>query len=390
MSADETLTNESEEQFEARHASNLELFLDLVFVFAITQIALLIGHDLTAAGTARGLLIALLMWWQWSQFTWAGSVADLQKRTGTRVLVLCMIPATLLVTIAIPDAFHERGIWFAAAYFGVQVLVLVMQGVLLYSDAASRRGFRMYLSMAALTPIAVLIGGLAHGDARVAWWTAAVVVNVIGSILGASRNRTINPSHFAERHSLFIIIALGEVVVAAGATASGGVLDRDTTIAIVVCVAVACAQWWTYFAFVPAVGEHLLAAAKPNRRGPLARDFFTFGHFPLVAGLVMFSVVVEHLIEHPTESLEVADRWLLALSVLAFTGGLFVLKLRVTGKGSPDRVATIVVAGLLCWAGAELSGVVVVGGIATLYAVAQGFRYARFRREDLGSNLITG
>src|SRR6267142_4844526 len=95
-----------------RHATNLELFLDLVFVFAVTQIASLVGHDLTFAGAARGLLIAWLVWWQWSQFTWAGSAMDLQERTATRVLVLCTIPATLTMAVSIPNSFHESGRWF--------------------------------------------------------------------------------------------------------------------------------------------------------------------------------------------------------------------------------------------------------------------------------------
>ena len=121
-----------------RHATNLELFLDLVFVFAVTQIASLVSHDLTLTGAARGLLIAWLVWWQWSQFTWAGSAADLQQRPATRVLVLCTIPATLTMAVSIPNCFHESGhggsapqdsaMWFGVAYMAVQLLVLAMQG----------------------------------------------------------------------------------------------------------------------------------------------------------------------------------------------------------------------------------------------------------------------
>ncbi len=107
-----------------RHATNLELFLDLVFVFAVTQIASLVSHDLTWSGAAEGLLIAWLVWWQWSQFTWAGSAMDLQDRAATRVLVLCTIPATLTMAVAIPEAFHDLGIWFGVAYMAVQLLVL--------------------------------------------------------------------------------------------------------------------------------------------------------------------------------------------------------------------------------------------------------------------------
>ena len=112
-----------------RHATNLELFLDLVFVFAVTQLAVLIEGHLTVPGVLRGVLLAFLVWWQWSQFTWAGAAMDLQAHTVSRLLVLCMVPVTLLMTVAIPDAFDRSGPWFGWAYFGVQVLVISMMGV---------------------------------------------------------------------------------------------------------------------------------------------------------------------------------------------------------------------------------------------------------------------
>jgi len=151
------ITAETAEEAE-RHATNLELFLDLAFVFAITQIASLISHHPTGTGTAKGLLIALLVWWQWSQFTWAGSAIDLQKRGRTRVLVLACIPVTLIMTISIPEAFHSTGIWFGVAYLGVQLMVLGMQGSVAMADPATRSAFIRFASVAAIAPVAVMIG----------------------------------------------------------------------------------------------------------------------------------------------------------------------------------------------------------------------------------------
>jgi low temperature requirement protein LtrA len=171
--------SDREEEAE-RHATNLELFLDLVFVFAVTQIASSISRDLTWSGLGRGLLIAWLVWWQWSQYTWAGAAVDLQREPWTRVLVLSTIPATLLVATAIPGAFTDKGAWFGAAFLAVQLLVLGMQGSMALRDQATRPSFIQYASVAAIMPVVVAIGGFLDGRARVVAWIVAGVLNVVG------------------------------------------------------------------------------------------------------------------------------------------------------------------------------------------------------------------
>ena len=372
-----------------RHATNLELFLDLAFVFAITQIAYLISHHPTGTGTAKGLLIAFLVWWQWSQFTWAGSAIDLQQRARTRVLVLACIPVTLIMTISIPEAFHSSGIWFGVAYLGVQLMVLGMQGAVAMADPATRSAFIRFASFAAIAPVAVMIGGFAHDNVRVVIWVCAAAFFVVGGLRGASGEWSINPVHFAERHSLFMIISLGEILIAAGASASEIGLDRITAVAIVVAGGVACMFWWTYFAFIPAVAEHTLHQAHGPQRGVLARDLFTFIHFLLVFGLVLFAVVVKHLIPHPDGHLTVDDRWLLALSVLFFVGGLLAFQYRVMKRLAPERLACIVAVAALAAAGAWLPGLVVVAGVAVLLGVMQAITWRRFQAGAL-AHVIDG
>ncbi|MGZ6909719.1 MAG: low temperature requirement protein A [Acidimicrobiia bacterium] len=381
------MTEESavDEAAEERHATNLELFLDLVFVFAVTQLAVLIGEHVTVHGTLAGVLVAFLVWWQWSQYTWAGAAMNLQDNPVSRVLVLCTIPVTLLMTIAIPDAFGRSGVWFGWAYCGVQVLVISMQGALTARSPEQRRAFARYASVAMLSPAVILVGAYLEGDARVWVWVGAAGLNLVAAVRGGTGEWTINATHFAERHALFVIIALGEVVVAAGATAYGlshaAGLTADLVTAMGVAVALACLFWWTYFAYVPAVGERALGALTPVHRGVLARDFFTLGHFPLVTGIVLYSVVVEHLLRHPTAALGAADRWLLAISVLLFTGGLLVLRFRLTRRVSPERIVTIVVSGLVCAVAADVSGVVVVGTLGIVLALSQLLRVRWFRAE---------
>ena len=167
-----------------RHANNLELFLDLVFVFAVTQIASLVDGDLTISGVARGVLIAWLVWWQWSQFTWAGSAVNLQQRVATRILVLCTIPATLTMAVSIPHSFgtdaHDTARWFGIAYLVVQLLVLGMQGTTAMRDASTRKAFLDFVSFASIAPVLVAAGGFTHDGGRVALWVAAALINIRG------------------------------------------------------------------------------------------------------------------------------------------------------------------------------------------------------------------
>jgi low temperature requirement protein LtrA len=361
-----------------RHATNLELFLDLVFVFAVTQIASLVSHDLTLSGASKGLLIAWLVWWQWSQFTWAGSAMDLQQRTATRVLVLCTIPATLTMAVSIPESFHDSGIWFGVAYMVVQLLVLAMQGTEAWRYPATRQAFIDFASFASIAPLLVLAGGVVHGDVRVTLWIVAALINVVGAIRGASGEWVINPVHFAERHTLFVIISLGEAVVAIGATASEVGLSSRVLIGLVAATSVACVVWWVYFAFIPSVAEHTLENAA--KRGQAARDLFTFGHFPIVAGILGYAVVVKHMVAEPTEPLPLADRWLLITAMAILIGGCLHIQWRVVHRLAPERFVAILVIAVWLLVGSELAGSAAIGGIAIILAVMQTITGRRYQR----------
>ena len=369
-----------EEEEEERSANHLELFLDLVFVFAVTQIASLISHEPVGSGTAKGLLIAMLVWWQWSQFTWAGTAIDLEKNARTRVLVLGCIPFALLMTISIPEVFHSTGIWFGSAYLGVQLLVLGMHATEALADPRIRTGFLRYASLAAIAPVMVFVGGFLHGTAQIAAWVLAALLNVLAGLRATGSEWNIVPEHFVERHSLFIIISLGEVLVAAGGAATNSGLDRLTAFAIIVSVAVACMWWWVYFGFLPQVMEQSLRAVKGTARGTMARDIFTFGHFPLVFGLILYAVVVKHLVAHPDGTLAADDRWLLGLSVALFVGGQMANHWRFARRVIPERPVAIVAAAGLCALGAWVPGLAVVAGIAVLLGIMQAVTWRRVTR----------
>jgi len=167
--------------------------------------------------------------------------------------------------------------------------------------------------------------------------------------------------------------------VATGVTASAIGLSAETVLGVAVAVAVACVLWWAYFAYIPEVAEHRLAEAKGLDRGRFARDFFTLGHFPLVAGLVMYAVVAKHLVEHPTDELGTHDRWTLALSALFFIGGLMGIQYRAIRRVAPERVVALVVIAALAVLGRWLPGALVVALVAVAIGVMQAITLRRMR-----------
>ncbi len=362
-----------------RHASNLELFLDLVFVFAVTQIASTTAHDLGARSIGEGLLLAWLVWWQWSQFTWAGTAVDLQARAGTRILVLMTIPATLLVAVAIPTAFGAGGPWFGVSYFLVQTLVLSMQGWSAVRNPTLRPAYVRFAAVAILSPTVVVIGGYANGNARTAWWIVATVIPIIGAWRGARGVWALNPVHFAERHALFVIIALGEVLVTAGSTASEHGLDANIALGVLAAVGTACVYWWSYFAFIPDVGEFALRSVEGPARAVRARDLFTFGHFPIVVGIVAYAVVVHSVVAAPTDHIDLAHRILLAASVALLFGGYLSIQYRVVHRLAPERVVAIVVIAVLVPFAWSLPGFVVVAGVGIVLGITQGITWRKFQ-----------
>jgi low temperature requirement protein LtrA len=381
---DEAALEAAEES--GRHATNLELFLDLVFVFAVTQVAGMLASDMSLAGLGRGLLLAWLVWWLWSQFTWLGTAIDLGGRSATQFLVLATVPLTLLMAVALPGAYGSSGLEFAGAYLAVNLWALAIQGSGLWREPATRAAWLRYAPLAALAPLVLLVGAFLPGGARVGVWCAVAAFNVASALAGARGQEgksawTIDPGHFTERHALFVIISLGEILVAVGTSAAAVDLTPAVGAGLLAAVAVACAFWWTYFAFVPEAVERALRSATRYERGRVARNRFTFGHFPIVFGLVLYAVVAKHVVAHPTDPLSESDLVALAGAIAFFVGGLLGLQWQAVRRLAPERVAAIVAVAGLCWsAGPRVPGVVLVAVVAVVTAIMQTITLRRYDR----------
>jgi len=363
-----------------RHATNIELFLDLVFVFAVAQIVTVLAADPTPAGFGRGLLLAWLVWWLWSQFAWLGTAIDLGRSSRNQISVLVAVPLTLLMAIAIPNAYEGSGLQFAAAYLVVNLWCLAIQGQAVWSDPLTRTAWLQYAPIASVAPLLLLAGALLNGSARVIGWCGVAAIT-IASALAASRNNeegktawSVNAAHFAERHALFVIISLGEVMVAIGVAASLAAAGVDVVIGlgVLATAALACSLWWAYFAFVPRAVEHALAIAPDHERGRVARDLFTFGHFPIVFGILLYALTAKHVVIDPTHQLGAPDLFALAAGVALFAGGLTVLRWRIIRSVGPERpVAIVVVAALCAGVGPRVPGTVIVALVALVIVIMQ-------------------
>lgn len=319
---------------EAKRTTYLELFFDLVFVLAITQVAARLHEDHTTSGWAHAGLLLWLVWWAWSQYAWTANAVDVE-RPGVRAAVLAVIGATLLAAIAIPDAFAADGAWFALPYTSVRAAGLALYWGGLRHDPAHRAALRTYLPVASVSPTLVLLGGLGPPSARAWIWTLAVLVDV-GSVAAAGRGEfQVAPGHFAERHALILLIALGESIIAVGTTASELEPSARTTATAALAFALIAALWWAYFTAVqPAAEARLAGEPDHRRRGHLARDLYTLGHLPLVAGTVVFAVAVEEVIAHPGEPLDAFTWAALAVCAGLFAAGFGALRIRL-GPLSP-------------------------------------------------------
>lgn len=368
-----------------RHATTLELFLDLVFVFAVTQVAEVLGSGERPADFGRGVLLAWLVWWLWSQFTWLGTAIDLATQSVAQFLVLLAVPLTLVVAVAIPGAFEDSARWFAAAYLATNTWALAIQGRGLWGNAANRRSWLQYAPVATVAPVLLVAGSFLSREPRTIVWIGVALLQATSAVL-ASRQKstvatewTIDPQHFAERHSLFVIISLGEVLVAVGVAATKASISVETVVGIVAAVAVAGVLWWSYFAYVPSVIEARLRSAAGHQRGAVARNLFTFGHFPIILGVLLYSLVAKHMVSDPFDHLRAFDLVCLALGIAGFVGGILGLQWMNVRQLAVERVVTIaVVAGWCAFLGRSAPGATTVGAVAAALAVMQVIRLRRF------------
>ncbi len=330
-----------------QRVTSMELFFDLVYVFAVTQLSHLLLEDLSVRGAARTLLLLLAVWWAWVYNAWFTNWFDPDGRVVRLVLVGLML-ASLIMSATLPEAFGERGLFFAGAFVAMQVGRTIFIIPSLRAEPALRRNFQRILAWVATAGVLWLAGGLAHEAARVGLWVAALVVDYAGPVcgffcpgLGRSQTTdwTITGGHIAERCQLFLIIALGESILVIGATFGGLPLSAGGIAAFVVAFLGSVLLWWVYFDRSAEDSSAVIAsAADPGRLG---RSAYTYFHLPMVAGVIVAAVGDELTIAHPGGHGSAAVTATVLGGPALFLAGHVLFKREVFGRLSVPRLVAL-------------------------------------------------
>jgi len=301
---------------EGERVTPLELFFDLVFVLAITQCTALMAHHPTWSGLVQGLLVLGMLWWAWTGYSWLTSVLD-PEEGAVRLVMFGAMAALLLVSLCVPEAFGSLALAFALIYGAVRAAHIALFVLASPDDDGLRHSV---LGLAASTAVAVALlaaASLFDGLAQGALWALALLLDMGGPYFFGAEGWKLVPEHFAERHGLIVIIALGESIVAIGVGAAHE-LSLGIGTAAVLGVALTAAMWWIYFDVVAIVSGRRLAEAEPGRvQNEMARDSYSYLHLVMVAGIVLVALGLKTTIGH-------VDDHLHAVPAFALLGGIAV------------------------------------------------------------------
>jgi low temperature requirement protein LtrA len=359
----------------------LELFFDLVFVFAITQVTGLVSADPTWAGLARGLLVLGMLWWAWAAYAWLTNTVN-PEEGFVRLAMFFAMAAMLIASLAVPRAFGDDALVFAAAYAAVRAAHLLLYALAGRGDpellAAIARLARGSVVGSGLLFVAAFLDGLAQGLV----WALALAIDLAGAYVGGARGWHISAGHFAERHALVIIIALGESIVALGVGATGLPLDAGVIAAALFGIVVAVALWWLYFDVVAIVAERHLREAIGSAQLAMARDSYSYLHLPMVAGIVLFAVGVKKTLANVGDPLATVPAVALAGGVALYLVSHILFRLRNVHTLNRQRLVVAVLLVAFIPAARELPALAslgVVAGVCAALILYEAVRFAEAR-----------
>ena len=362
-----TVNEHGDQVIEDKAVLPLELFFDLVFVLGITQAVALVvgGHDGQALW--RAALILAMLWWGWSQFTWTANSIALQS-DRTRIAFFVAMGAALIMAVSVPTAFGDGGVWIAVGY-----IVVRATGVWLHltetADPETLASARFFATVSWIGPLVFLLGAFVDPPARTWIWLLAFLLEVASAAIVGGAVWRIRAGHFAERHGLIYIIALGEGIVAIGIVAARAELDGVLALTMLLAIAGAAVLWWSYFDRFAETIEGALQAAGDSQ-GVVARDAYSLGHYPMIVGIVLFAAAAEEIVAHPGDPLGDFTRLLVALSVgLAMLAQSAVVK-RVGGPILTERISAAVLVGLLMVPALEIRANIMLTAVVVVLAAA--------------------
>ena len=366
---------------EGERVTPLELFFDLVFVLALTQCTTLIARTPTWEGMLKGVLVLGMLWWSWVGYAWLTSVVD-PEEGAVRLVMFAAMAAFLVAALCVPGAFGSEALLFACAYAAVRAAHIALFLIASHEDAALRRSV---LGLAASTAIGaglLFAAALTAGATQLGLWGLALVLDAGGPYLFGAEGWKLVPGHFAERHGAIVIIALGESIVAIGVGAKAAI-DVGIVAAAVLGVVVAAALWWVYFDVTAIVAERRLSRASEGReRNEIARDSYSYLHFPMVAGIALIAVGIKQTIGHVEDPLKLVPAAALLGGAALYLLAHVAFRLRNMHTLSRRRLVCAIVLLALLPAGAALPALLTLGLLAALLAsliAYEALRYADAR-----------
>jgi low temperature requirement protein LtrA len=368
---------------EERRTTPVELLWDLVFVFAVTQVTTLLSRDLSWAGLGRSMLVLALVWWAWSAFVWAANAQDTESATLRLVLLLAMV-LTFVAGLSLPHAFDAEAPVFALAYAAVRFLHLG-----LYADA-SRRGNASWAAIAGFAVTVVigmallLAGAVVGGTAQVVLWILAAAIDYAGPAwLTRERLRGLQHvavAHFAERYSLFVIICLGESIVAVGVGASEETFDAQLVAGVTLGLLITVGLWWTYFDRFATVAEERLRTHDDPVLA--AADAYSYLHLVIVAGIIVFAVGVKLAVHDVGAPLDDATRLALCGGVALYLLGHVAFRLRIAGSVGVEKLVAAAALLVLYAVGGGVAAWALAGAVTVVLGAMCAYETVAARRAE--------
>jgi low temperature requirement protein LtrA len=354
----------------------LELFFDLIFVFALTQVTGLVVEDPTWAGLTKGVLVLGVLWWGWAAYAWLTNTIN-PDEGAVRIAMFAAMGAMLIASLAVPGAFGDDALLFACAYAFVRISHLVLYVIAGWGD-------RDLLAAVARLAVGTTVGvGLLFvaagldGRMQVAVWAIALSLDLLGAYVGGGRGWRLSAGHFAERHALVVIIALGETIVALGLEASDQ-LDAGGIAAALLGLAVAATLWWAYFDVVALVAERKLRETTGTAQLRMARDSYSYLHLPMVAGIILFAVGVKKTIGDVGEPLKLVPAVALCGGIALYLLAHILFRLRNVGTLNRQRLVVGVALLALIPLGLEVAALVTLTLVAALCVGLIAYEAIRF------------
>ena len=373
--SDRTVGVESESE---HRVTPLELFFDLVFVFAITQVTSLLADDPTWAGVLRGMLVLAAVWWTWTGYAWLTSAIDVDEG-GVRLAVLGAVIAMLGVALAVPGSFSDDALLFGAALLLVRLLHVLLAFHASRNDPASRSAIVRAAPTAILASVLILVAAFLDGAAQVAVWILALAFGYLGPlVIGLGRGWRLAPEHFAERYGLIMLIALGESIIAigigAGLELTAGVLAGAALGTVVV-----SALWWLYFDVAAILARTRLMQAIGLDRARLARDAYNYLHLLMIAGVVLFALGLKTTLRHVGDALDTVPAVALCGGVALYLSAHIGFLWRTTGRIFRRRSIAALLLLALIPAAVEIPALVSLGLVAAICSLVVAYEALRYR-----------